>query len=195
MRAAALLLAMTVAQGAWAACPIAGDLDDGIRMTFADGETRVFRSRKDGTVEVTGKGGPGSSFRDVLARGVYLVSSSDMGTGAPTDPFEVVYQGDPGDLPAPAEGPPLRLDVVERADGEDVRVIHEFDWTARGKVDVGGCAYRALDGVLRVSERGALVAVEHVRYLPELGFGYLTATGASPSDLDPTPAVAIEAPR
>ena len=186
--AVALLTTMPSLATAQAACPVAADLDRGIRITFTDGGTETYRNGGVGLVSVTGRDTDGTGFEMELGRGVHLMYWEGIEDGALSGfPARYDYAGvGASDLPLPRPGKGWRSEVtLTNADGSRPEAQTHL-YGPVSTVLIGDCQYDMIEVV--VVYDSADNYQETLRYLPELGLAYLVWNQAE--GMEPRPAEA-----
>ncbi|PWJ20480.1 hypothetical protein [Jannaschia seohaensis] len=190
----ALALAFLLVPSVAAGCPVAGDIETGIRIVYQDGTEEIFRRVTPGEVEVRYDDN-GTPHRDMLGHGLYLLRSGPVSGGAAEDVLTVDYGHAPADLPRPAPGLTVRFDTTERF-GDDPTAVHE-SYTAGAATDVtvGDCLLRAFEVKLLREQSTGPIGVERVRYFPDLGFGHVSGVSDPGAPMESFALTKIEAMR
>jgi hypothetical protein len=192
MKAITLALCLTGLPGlavAQAACPTGADLERGIRITFADGGTEIFRAAGPGLITVTGEEPDGTGFLMDLGQGVNLIyweaTESGRGTG---DYLSYDYNGlAPADMPVPRPGGKgWQSDVTVTTPDGSRSEPQRYIYGPMSTVGIGDCQYDMME--IEITYETSDNYHEMVRYLPELGLSYLVWNEA-----DGMPRVPIEA--
>ena len=169
-------LAMLSASGALAQCPVAEDLEGGIRVDFADGYYEVYRAASPGVVELVGGNVEGMYYRMQLGHGQYLLSHVDVLEGGAEDTANATsydYGLPPARMPQPAPGG--RWDVVPSVSFADAGPVPEAQSAVFGplqQVTIGTCHYEGFEVITAFDTPEAYL--EGAVYLPALGFGWMS---------------------
>lgn len=169
-----LVTAMALATEAYADCPVAADLDRGIRMFHADDTVEVYRRLKPGLVEVRSAYPDGYDSWTLLGQGVYVLELADLVGGRidPQSKSTFAFPMAATDMPLPEAGGTW---VVETAARDSYDIWSEtvaMSWGQAGSIDYGECTYAMIPGTF--SYKSELYNHQEViHYLPELGLGVL----------------------
>lgn len=165
------LIFSVLASPAWAICPVADDLQTGIRLTADDGAVETYVAQTPDIVELTVTYDGGYSDKSLLGKGVYLLAVEEFYHGQKVHGSGSTYAyQDPVDaMPDPAPHAIWRTRAI--VDGADEDKI-TASWDAPVEMTYGDCRYTVIPGEITYS--GANYRqTEGLHYLPELGFAYL----------------------
>ncbi|EAR49866.1 hypothetical protein OG2516_14336 [Oceanicola granulosus HTCC2516] len=192
----AALLAATAALPALAQpeCPTRADIDGGIRLDMGDGVVETYRPLRPGVIRVTGEEAGGETYRIDLAKGLYTLAFQDVYDGRPDPAARTTHAFEmrPENMPDPAPGSRVSLDVVTVDFGEFLAETEHYDSGPLSEVTIGTCRYDAFEVVARYSEEPGYE--DGFLYLPELGISYL-AWWREGSEREDLPVVSIAAVR
>ncbi|MFY0635101.1 MAG: hypothetical protein JXQ91_14905 [Vannielia sp.] len=176
---------------ALAACPTAADLEGGLRLDLATGETETVTRAEAGTT-VSTIGAEGFATRIRLAQGIYPLEVVQLEDGAPSQP-PTTYDYGQSPLPAPAPGLEASLEVA-LSDGAGRSQRHDYSFGSPVTWTYGACAYEVIPVTTRHFSGGEETSREVLHYLPEFGHSYL-ASYAEGDTLDVYTYVSVEAVR
>lgn len=168
------LIAALWAPMALAECPVAADLETGIRITTAEGDYEELKSFTPGTVvsHYYAKGALDS--RVLLARGLYMIEFIPALEGALETGERDTYSYDysPDKVPLPVVGKSLELPLVINESGTISEGLDVFEADPEIDVTYGDCSYRVLPirQYFNVNDRETY---DILHYLPDLGISYL----------------------
>ncbi len=171
----ALLLALTCFASPLAAqCPIASDLETGIRLVDKEGATETYQTFGDNHVRGVWSDNSGTLSKFVLLKGLYIVEQFDLedGNARPDTRSTHSYPLNPEDAPIPVAGGRWDTKVVTMDnDGVESRV-ESYLFGTPTRVTIGGCGYDMIPvtGIYHGDDGYE----ETLHYLPELGFSYLS---------------------
>jgi hypothetical protein len=179
---------------ALAECPVAADMDRGVRVTFDNGDTTELR-RLDGVlIEVTERySWDAQSLRYRADWGLYARDEVGVSPGGADIPESAIRFDYPVALPEPA---------ADAAPWGGVRQYEEFGFDPRNEgwqvgframapVEIGGCSYQSVAVGIRLRAGEADQKDQFSYYLPELGAGFIVAWVDSGGRQDTVP-VAID---
>jgi hypothetical protein len=155
------------------ACPVADDLNKGIRFTVDGVDTEVYRRTGPSMVEAIYKTEDGTETRSLLARGIYLVELVDLLDGVPDPDTRTTYafpqRADA--LVDPAQGQSVTYDIAINYGGdfESERQIYQFGQAFT--INYGACEYEVIEIEIRY-EPDDSGTVDLLHYFPALGFSY-----------------------
>jgi hypothetical protein len=175
------------------ACPTAADLDRGIRVTFADGGVETYRNAGPGVVHVVAVETDGSGAEMDLGQGIHLLSwqATSSGVADPSTRQDYNYNGvAPADLPRPSPGgkgwsSPVTVTAPDGTYDEPQR--HSYGPLTA--VTVGQCSYQSIEVTISYATQDNYR--EMVRYIPDLGLGWLEWNEADGMERLPVAATAI----
>lgn len=175
---AALAFAVLVsAVPALAACPTGADLAAGIALRGADGSNETFRLRPDGTVQGFYTE-PDYGSRTILAKGIYLLETLDYSGGLPDLGSRIVYSYPPGPFPDPMAGGNWNVEATLIATDVTTTEAQRYSFYPPDETRIGQCRYQSVEiDIVTPEWREVLI------YLPELGFAYLSKSGAPDESL------------
>lgn len=174
MKILAMVAAMTVAVPVLAEeCPVATDLEAGIRFGVDKGDEEVFRSLRPGVVEAIFTHADGGATRSLLGQGIYLLELMDM-DGAEPDPstrMTYAFPQNAEDLPLPVPGSTAQFSLLRNERGNFESEVQSYDFGPKGRATFGACTYDMIPIEIRYSEDDSNT-VDLLHYLPELGIAY-----------------------
>jgi hypothetical protein len=192
-RIAVIAFAVTVTSAlpalAQQTCPTAADLDRGIRVTFADGGIETYRNAGSSVINVVGSDLDGSGFVMDLAKGLHLLMWQDAFDPSTRQTYD--YNGVSADmLPLPSPGgkgwsSPVQVTASDGQRDEPQR--HSYGPLTA--VQIGGCTYQSIEVTINYATSDNYR--EMVRYIPDLGLGYLVWNEADGMEANPVEATAI----
>lgn len=154
-------------------CVTEADLQSGITVDFADGTSEIYRSTGPGLMSVDGMDGNEAFFRLELAQGTHLLSYVGIFEGRPDEPTRQTYDYDMAatEMPVPQAGGRFAVDVMVTAE-DGVRQEDQVQAYVAGEaLVVDGCTYEVIDAYIAYDTGDNYM--ELVKYMPQLGFGYL----------------------
>lgn len=173
--AATLVLLPVAAQ---AECPVAADLEAGIEIGYADDSSEIYSGLTDDVVLVT-EGGADPTWRNLLARGVFLLQLASLEEGRVDLEYttNITYPVPPGELPLPVPGAAAVYETVTN-DANFANISTETQTHSYGDettLTIGACSYGMILMDVTYSGAGewASTYIEGIGYLPELGIGLL----------------------
>ncbi|WP_323766613.1 hypothetical protein [Antarctobacter sp.] len=173
MRFHVAALSLVLAPPALADCPVAADLDAGIRFTVDGVDTEEYRRSGPGVVESLYISADGAISRSLLAQGIYLIELVDMVDGSPDQDTRTTYAfpGRAEDLALPASGQQVVYDLAVNTLGDLRKERQTYDFGQAGILNFGACEYEMIPIEIRYDpdESGS---VDLLYYLPGLGFSY-----------------------
>jgi hypothetical protein len=175
-------------------CPTGDDLARGIRISFEDGGTEVYRSGAPGVQEVTGTEEDGSGFRMEIAQGTHLLSweGTNGGVADPSSLLTYDYNGvAPENLPAPRPGKSFQTAVTATDSSGPRSEPQNQTYGPLSSIAIGTCTYDMIEVTIAYATTDNYV--EMLRYLPELGIGYLLWNESDSMTRQPIEATAISA--
>jgi len=177
-----ILILSCLSAPAWAACPVADDLANGIRLMADDGAVETYRKIAPHIVELTVTYDDDDDFADrsLLAQGVYILELSELynGKADPDTTLVYTYPVAADAMPVPAPGTVWRTRaVVGGSDDEKITA----SWGQPQQMTFGDCSYTIIPGEL-VYTGVDYREVEGMHYLPELGFAYLASVASDDDD-------------
>ena len=172
IRAFLIPAAGLISSAAQGACPVAGDLSTGIRVTFEDGIVIEYTEREPGIVEEAEiDSHDGSIYYIVTERGILEIENYSLfpDSTTPEDFVRFEYDFDK-DVVFPLE--PGKTDggkqIMLNATGEEVdQAFIRYSVGNPGRFSVGACDYEMLPVQLNMN-RGGSPMVIRLAYLPEL---------------------------
>ncbi|SNS34302.1 hypothetical protein [Antarctobacter heliothermus] len=177
MRFHVVAMSLVLAIPALADCPVASDLDTGIRFTVDGTDTEEYRQSGPGVVESLYISADGATSRSLLAQGIYLIELVDMVDGSPDQDTRTTYAfpGRAEDLALPAPGQQVAYDLVMNSLGDLKQERQTYDFGQAAVINFGACEYQMIPIEIRYDpdESGS---VDLLYYLPELGFSYFAGT-------------------
>jgi hypothetical protein len=144
MRILALATCLTLPGALALACPVAGDLDKGIRFAVDGVDSEVYRRVGPAMVEaIYYPEGDGTPSRTLLAQGIYLVELSDLVDGAPDPSTRSTYAfpGRAEDLMLPAPGQSVTYDIAISSGGDLSQERQIYDFGQPFTINFGACEY------------------------------------------------------
>jgi len=154
-------------------CLTSGDLRTGIHVDYADGTSETYRTIDAATMSVEGFDGGEPYFRLELAQGTHLLSYVAIDGGRPDEASRQIY--DYGiaamDLPVPVAGGRFNADVVVTASDGARPEAQLQAYVDADPLTLGGCTYETLEVLIAYDTSDNYL--ESIRFLPQLGFGYL----------------------
>ena len=169
------IVAIFAATGALAqtGCLSSADLQAGIHVDYADGTTETYVRTGPGLMSVDGFDGGELYFQLELAHGTHLLSYVAVSGGQPDESTRQTYDYGvaPAELPVPVAGQRFNADVtVTASDGP--RQEGQLQAYVEGvPLVIDGCTYETLDVIIAYDTADNYM--ENIRYLPQLGLGYL----------------------
>ncbi|MBQ2262677.1 MAG: hypothetical protein II336_15065 [Loktanella sp.] len=166
------LIFSVLASPAWAICPVADDLQTGIRLTADDGAVETYVAQTPDIVELTITYDDGYADQSLLAHGVYLLEVTALQDGQPQPGTQTtyVYPVKPEAMPVPAAGDVWRTRAIVDSVNDDKI---SAQWDEPIQMTYGTCSYTVLPGEITYAGIGYR-QTEGLHYLPELGLAYLT---------------------
>lgn len=175
-------------------CPTAADLERGIRISFEDGGTEVYRNGAPGVQEVTGTEPDGAGFRMEIAQGTHLLlwEGTNNGIADPTSLLTYDYNGvAPENLPAPRPGKSFQTPVTATDSSGPRDEPQTQTYGAVSSISIGDCTFDMIEVTIAYATSDNYV--EMLRYLPDLGIGYLLWNESDGMARQPVEATAISA--
>ena len=169
------LLPLLAATPVFAECPVAADLDSGIRVIETDGTVNLFVNIGDGVVQNDGVAPDGYRFRNILAQGTHLVELGDVDDGSYIlgTQQSVSYGVPRGSLPIPTANSTWSVEtVVTLDDGGSYPETQSQRWGAPTTLSIGDCTYDMIPAKLTYINSDYEV-YEGLHYLPALGLALL----------------------
>ncbi|WP_425099279.1 hypothetical protein [Tropicibacter sp. S64] len=168
------LIAALWAPAVLAECPVAADLDTGIRMRTADGAYEELKTFTPGTVTSHYYENGTLDSRVLLARGLYMVEFIQARDGAldTTARDTYSYGHSPQDIPLPEVGKSLQMPVVINEGGEISQGLDVFEADPETTMTFGDCTYTVLP-VRMYFDPADRETYDILHYLPDLGASYL----------------------
>ncbi|MFU8823802.1 MAG: hypothetical protein ACNA7N_06080 [Yoonia sp.] len=168
-----ILMLSCLSAPAWAACPVADDLANGIRLMADDGAVETYRKIAPHMVELTVTYDDDFADRSLLGQGVYILELSELYNGKPEPDTTLIYTYPVAAdaMPVPAPGVVWRTRAL--VGGSDEEKI-TASWGQPQQMTFGACSYTVIPGEL-VYAGADYREVEGLHYLPELGFAYLAS--------------------
>jgi hypothetical protein len=174
-----------VAAPALANCPVAGDLDQGIRVSFANGGQWIARAAGGGTVSVDIRWNSEMPEQHAqLARGVYV---TELRIDGEAEPIRFAFAPGIDTAPTPAPGASWRVAVEQTGGVEPGVAAATYRWGAAQEVEIGTCRLEALSLAHTQPFRGWELETDYL-YLTDLGVLLMTeqrADGDVLVDFDP----------
>ncbi len=155
------------------ACPVASDLEKGIRFTVDGTDTEVYRRVGPDMIEAIYSAADDYQSRSMLAQGVYLVELVDLVEGAPDLSTRTTYAfaQRAEELMMPEAGRSVTYDLVVNSDGDLNQERQSYSFDQPAKINFGACEYEMIQIEIRYDPDEA-ETVDLLYYLPELGFSY-----------------------
>jgi hypothetical protein len=182
-----LLCLAALASPAWADCPVADDLTTGITLQMGPDVSETYTLLPTGEVELISTYSDGYVSRALLGQGVYLLEFADLEGGEIVADTRAVYAINvpTADLPIPEPDAIFRgrMTVTDSAGSYEDKLLAQ--WGAQEQMDLGGCAYDVISGLLFSSGDGDPYQ-EGIHYIPDLGFGYLATYFGADMDVPDT---------
>ena len=166
-------LALCLASPAFAECPVAEDLEKGIKFTISGDETEVFRKLPNGLI-TSDYGGGGYYSRVLLAKGVYLLEVLELENGDVIPGTRVTYAFPVRheELPDPVPGTGWRAELVLNEGGAFSKETQVYSFGAPQTIRFGGCAYELIPVTVDYPGENQQ---DTLHYMPALGISYLAA--------------------
>ena len=167
------ILLLTLGAPAWAGCPVAADLDSGVRLLYENGTAELYRQQRPAVVAMTSTFSDGYESRAMLGQGVYLLEVVDLVAGEADPSSRVTYAFDmtPDAMPVPSPGAKWRArTIVDRMDQEKLTA----SWDDAAKMVFGECAYTVIAGTMHYAAADYSYT-ERLHFFPDLGFAYLAS--------------------
>ena len=154
-------------------CLSSDDLRSGVHLDYADGTTETYRMIGEATMSVDGYDAGEPYFRLEIAHGTHLLSYFAVQDGRPDEASRQTYDYgvDPSALPVPVAGGRFNTDVTVTASDGPRQEAQLQAYVAGEPLSVGGCTYQTLDVLIAYDTADNYM--ESIRFLPELGLGYL----------------------
>ena len=173
------------------ACAVAGDVQRGVHLDFADGSRETYREIAPSILSVDGTAGAVTHFRLEVAHGTHLLSYVAITDGAPDEPSRQTYDygADPAALPVPAAGARFNVEVTVTSDVGVRREDQLQAYVEGAPLRLAGCTYAAIDVLIAYDTQDNYI--ESIRYLPDLGIGYLMWNQSDGVQTDENVVVAI----
>lgn len=129
-----------------AACPTVADLDRGVSFTLSDGTKEVFRRLDRHKIESIWTDLDGSTTRNVLAKGIYLVDVGDVVNGKLQSDGRSITKFPVSDakLPGATPGTKWTVNVVAKEDTGTINSKEEYVFGSERSYTIGGCDYSAV---------------------------------------------------
>ncbi|WP_417206097.1 hypothetical protein [Antarctobacter sp.] len=177
MRLHVVAMSLVLAGPTLADCPVAADLDTGIRFTVDGADTEEYRRSGPGVVESLYISAEGATSRSLLAQGIYLIELVDLVDGSPDQDTRTTYAfpGRAEDLALPEPGQQVVYDLVRNSLGDLQSERQTYDFGQVGILNFGACEYEMIPIEIRYDpdETGS---VDLLYYLPGLGFSYFAGS-------------------
>lgn len=180
VRAPALLcLAALLPDLAWAACPTAADMEDGVEITFANGDVTVMRAIGAGMVEVEETYSWSPEGRRYFAwLGLYVTDEGPLvaeGESPPEARVRTVYPVAVTEMPVPAADAPGWEGTLRREIGSELSEAagYQVRFGRMAPVTMGGCTYDAVAIGESLRPGTPEQKDQYSHYLPALGTGYI----------------------
>ncbi|MFW2542402.1 hypothetical protein ACN2XU_07150 [Primorskyibacter sp. 2E107] len=169
-----VLIAALWAPAALADCPVAGDLEAGLRFSTSDGNVEVLEAFTPGVVASFYYEAGTLDSRVLLAQGIYMIEYMPYdGTALEASARDTyIYEHSPQDMPVPTTGDMLTLPVTVNEGGELSRATDVFVADAETTITFGDCSYRMLP-IRMYFDTEDQQTYDILNYLPELGVAYL----------------------
>lgn len=173
---AATLLLLPVA--AVADCPVAADLETGIEIRYADDSSEIYNRLGDEVVMVS-EGGADPTWRNLLARGVFVLQLASLEEGRvdPAYTTNITYPVPLADLSLPVPGgTAIYHTVTNEANFATISTeTQTHSYGEAGSLVIGDCSYGMIPMDVTYSGAGdwATTYIEEIGYLPDLGIGVL----------------------
>ncbi|MGZ9812292.1 hypothetical protein ACXN5S_17655 [Pseudoroseicyclus sp. H15] len=188
-----LVLITALAAGpAFAECPVPADMQTGIRVEYSDGLVEIVRSAGDDIVELVGVEGREAIYRMELAHGLHVLSYVAFDGGRPDAESAMSYDfGMPAaEMPVPA--PSQRWDTAALVTTGSEPPVETAQSSVFGPVEslsVGECRFASIEVMTAFDTDDNYI--ETIKYLPELGFGWLVTMNDETSGFSAYSAVSI----
>jgi hypothetical protein len=186
------LLCAIVPLSARADCPTAGDLANGIILTFPDTNAELYEAGANGDVHVTGFENGAVIYKMELAQGLYLVVNETYVDGKSDDNARTTYAYAEATIPpVPGQNWTSATTVIAGGTVSHERQVHRY-----GRLEsqsVGGCVYDVIPVV--ITYQGTEPYTEGLAYVPLLGMSFLTWVQEAGAKRQEFPVNTIEAMR
>ncbi|MCF2905421.1 hypothetical protein L0666_10505 [Octadecabacter sp. CECT 8868] len=189
-----LIVTLLAAAPALADCPVAADLETGIRVTESDGTTNTFRLIDDGIVQNDGVATDGYTYRNLLAQGTHLIGLSDTenGNDIPDTVRTMTYAFAPAGMPIPEASSSRSYQTTVTSPTSVYPETQTQAWGAMTTLTIGDCTYDMIPGKLTYTNTDYVV-YEGLYYLPDVGLGLLHSYQIQGDPVDRYQAIKIEA--
>lgn len=172
MRALTLMIA-SLAAPALADCPTRADMEGGVTLHDASGETETFKLGPNGFVRGIYDDGQGYGANYLLMGGIYVVEVFDTEEGSPVQGTRstFAYPVKPSELTPPTPGERWDVETLVNDQGDIYKGNESHIYGPNTEVTIGACTY---DMIPIISIYHSLDGYEErLNYLPEFGFAYL----------------------
>ena len=180
MRSLALVLPLAAfALPAFADCPTAADMAQGIMVTFDNGDTTILRALGDEMIEVEEHYGQGVENYRYEARfglfSVHEVALSPGGQPLPDSATNFTYPDGVTAFPAPDPAAPgwQGMRQVQEMGAQVVPQSYQFGFRPSSPLVIGACSYDAVAVGIRLGAGEADQKDQFSYFLPALGAGFI----------------------
>ncbi|MGH1415225.1 MAG: hypothetical protein ACRBB0_17175 [Pelagimonas sp.] len=153
-------------------CPIAADLDKGIRFQGDDGAMETFVQWTDGVVASNYSDPDMTGMRSMLGQGVYLLEIIDVEDGhlVPHTRLTFAHEMAASAMPKPVAGGDWRAQTYSWGGYENGMEVAIYAFGEQGTKTFGSCSYDMIPIEVSFDPAGR---IELLNYLPELGLAYV----------------------
>lgn len=163
-------------------CPTASDLERGVLLTYASGDTELVKRIQPDVLSVLYTATDGWQSKLLLGKGVYTLQSVDLDDGEIDLNTQINYAFSvhPSELPAPTAGLAFQETLLVNATGDFDREVHDYQFTALPAQTIGTCTYDAIE--VKIAYQDADNWVDTLVYFPALEASYLAANDYDDAD-------------
>ena len=177
------LAAILVAIGtgaAHAACPVAADLENGVKIVDRNDGVGIYQRLSNGLIYEAYDIDTPDGYWVESALGVYLTRDGNLKNGdkVPASESTFTFPVPVDQLPAPTDGMKWEGDVKVSKAGQPDEVERKFVSAGpETTLSMGACTYKARVVTIITDFADGTNLVGQMHYLPELGFSFYSAYG------------------
>ncbi|WP_370229939.1 hypothetical protein [Cognatishimia sp.] len=157
------------------ACPTEADLERGILLTYASGDTELITRQRPDVLAMRYTATDGWQSNLLVGKGVYTLQSVDLENGEPDHNTRINYAFPvaPTELPNPKAGLQFLQTVIVSSSGDFEAETHAYSFAAIPAQTFGDCTYDAIE--VKIAYQDQDNWVDTLVYFPALKLSYLAA--------------------
>ena len=169
-----IILTLLAASPALADCPVAADLQNGVRVTETTGTTNLFTAQANGRVQNDGATPDGYLYRNVLVQGTHLaeLGDTDGSDYLPGTRRTVTYPVADSAMPLPQPNTSATYETTIATSSGSYPETQDQRWGAMTTLPIGECTYDMVPGKITYTNSDYVV-FEGLHYLPALQLALL----------------------